>query len=77
MKPRRILDVDGVFLFLLVVPMTDRVQAKKDLQSCCDELAKYQNLTRSGLRDAELKAIDAVMIRLKEQIKNLRNMLHA
>lgn len=45
--------------------MTDRVQAKKDLQFCCDELAKYQNLSRSGLRDAELKAIDAVMIRLK------------
>ena len=64
-------------LFLLVVPMTDRVQAKKDLQFCCDELAKYQNLSRSGLRDAELKAIDAVMIRLKEQIKNLRNMLYA
>ena len=57
--------------------MTDTVQAKKDLQFCCDELAKYQNLSRSGLRDAELKAIDAVMIRLKEQIKNLRNMLHA
>ena len=57
--------------------MTDTVQAKKDLQFCCDELAKYQNLSRAGLRDAELKAIDAVMIRLKEQIKNLRNMLHA
>ena len=57
--------------------MTDIVQAKKDLQSCCDELAKYQNLSRSGLRDAELKAIDAVMIRLKEQIKNLRNMINA
>ena len=65
------------FSFLFEVIMTDRVQAKKDLQFCCDELAKYQNLSRSGLRDAELKAIDAVMIRLKEQIKNLRNMLYA
>ena len=57
--------------------MTDRVQAKKDLQFCCDELEKYQNLSRAGLRDAELKAIDAVMIRYKERINNLRNMLHA
>ena len=66
-----------VGLFLLVVTMTDTVQAKKDLQFCCDELAKYQNLTRSGLRDAELKAIDAVMIRYKERINNLRNMINA
>ena len=57
--------------------MTDTVQAKKDLQFCCDELAKYQNLSRSGLRDAELKAIDAVMIRYKERINNLRNMINA
>ena len=55
--------------------MTDRVQAKQDLQFCCAELAKYQNLSRSGLRDCEMKAIDAVMIRLKERIRNLRNIL--
>ncbi|MEQ1127877.1 hypothetical protein [Acinetobacter johnsonii] len=52
--------------------MTDRVQAKKDLQFCCDELSKYQNLSRSGLRHSELIAIDSVMIRLKDRIKNLR-----
>ena len=52
--------------------MTDRVQAKKDLQFCCDELSKYQNLSRSGLRYSELIAIDSVMIRLKDRIKNLR-----
>ncbi|WP_171263379.1 hypothetical protein [Acinetobacter sp. ANC 4648] len=51
--------------------MTDRVQAKKDLQFCCDELSKYQNLSRAGLRHSELVAIDNIMIRLKEQIKNL------
>ncbi|WP_162841306.1 hypothetical protein [Acinetobacter sp. MF4642] len=52
--------------------MTDKVQAKKDLQFCCDELSKYQNLSRSGLRHSELIAIDSVMIRLKDRIKNLR-----
>ena len=57
--------------------MTDTVQAKKDLQSCCDELAKYQNLSRAGLRHSELIAIDGIMIRLKEQIKNLRTALYA
>lgn len=53
--------------------MTDHVQAKKDLQFCCDELSKYQNLSRTGLRHSELVAIDNIMIRLKEQIKNLSN----
>ncbi len=55
--------------------MTDTVQAKKDLESCCAELSKYQNLSRSGLRHSELIAIDNVMIRLKERIKNLRVVL--
>ncbi|WP_171264889.1 hypothetical protein [Acinetobacter sp. ANC 4654] len=56
--------------------MTDRVQAKKDLQFCCDELSKYQNLSRAGLRHGELVAMDNIMIRLKEQIKNLRQTLY-
>ena len=75
-KPRRILDVDGVFLFLLVVFMTDKVQAKKDLEFCSAELSKYQDLCRTGLRHSELIAIDNVMIRLKERIKNLREALY-
>jgi hypothetical protein len=57
--------------------MTDRVQAKKDLEFCSAELSKYQNLSRSGLRHSELIAIDSVMIRLKERIKNLRDALYA
>jgi hypothetical protein len=57
--------------------MTDRVQAKKDLQFCCGELSKYQTLSRTGLRHSELVAMDNIMIRLKEQIKNLRTVLHA
>ena len=64
------------FSFLFEVTMTDRVQAKKDLQFCCDELIKYQNLSRTGLRHSELVAMDNIMIRLKEQIKNLRTVLH-
>ncbi|WP_171263032.1 hypothetical protein [Acinetobacter terrae] len=57
--------------------MTDRVQAKKDLQFCCDELSKYQNLSRTSLRHSELVAMDNIMIRLKERIANLRMVLHA
>ena len=56
--------------------MTDRVQAKKDLQFCCDELSKYQNLSRTGLRHSELVAMDNIMIRLKERIANLRTALY-
>lgn len=55
--------------------MTDTVQARKDLELCSAELSKYQNLSRTGLRHSELIVIDNVMIRLKEQIKNLRVVL--
>lgn len=65
------------FSFLFEVPMTDRLQAKKDLQFCCDELSKYQNLSRTGLRHSELVAMDNIMIRLKERIANLRTALYA
>ena len=56
--------------------MTDKVQAKKDLEFCSAELSKYQNLSRTGLRHSELVAMDNIMIRLKEQIKNLREALY-
>ncbi|WP_312080097.1 hypothetical protein [Acinetobacter schindleri] len=55
--------------------MTDKVQAKQDLEFCSVELSKYQNLSRSGLKRHQMIAIDEVMIELKQRIKNLRNML--
>ena len=78
-------DLSGVFLFLFelsgnsgrLVPMTDKVQAKQDLEFCSAELSKYQNLSRSGLTRNELLAIDGIMIKLKERIKNLRFALYA
>lgn len=65
------------FSFSIGDYMTDKVQANKDLQFCCDELVKYQNLSRSGLTMAEMIAIDGIMIKLKERIKNLREALYA
>ena len=56
--------------------MTDRVQAKQDLEFCSAELSKHQNLSRSGLTRNELLAIDGIMIKLKERIKNLREALY-
>lgn len=56
--------------------MTDKAQAKQDLEFCSAELSKYQNLSRTSLRHSELIAIDGVMIRLKKRIKNLREALH-
>jgi hypothetical protein len=78
-------DLSGVFLFLFELFgnseglgfMTDRVQAKQDLEFCSAELSKYQNLSRSGLTRNELLAIDGIMIKLKERIKNLREALYA
>ena len=55
--------------------MPNKCDVKKDLDYCSAELEKYQGLSRAGLRDNELKAIDSVMIRLKERIKNLWMML--
>jgi hypothetical protein len=57
--------------------MTDKVQVKQDLKFCSAELSKYQNLSRSGLTRNELLAIDGIMIKLKERIKNLRVALYA
>ena len=65
------------FSFLIGDSMTDKVQAKKDLEFCSAELSKYQNLSRSGLTRNELLAIDGIMIKLKERIKNLRFALYA
>ena len=57
--------------------MTDKVQAKQDLEFCSAELSKYQNLSRSGLTRNELLAIDGIMIKLKGRINNLRTALYA
>ncbi|MEF9984692.1 MAG: hypothetical protein RR710_09160 [Oscillospiraceae bacterium] len=71
-KPRAICTIGGVYLFLLGDVMTDKVQAIKDLKFCSDELSKYQNLSRSGLTRDEMLAIDGIMIKLNERVKNLR-----
>ena len=76
MKPRSICIIGGVFLFLLDGLMTDKVQAKKDLEFCSAELSKYQNLSRSGLTRDEMLAIDGIMIKLKQRVKNLRTSLY-
>ena len=57
--------------------MTDKVQAKKDLEFCSAELSRYQNLSRSGLTLNEIRTIDGIMIKLKERINNLRTALYA
>ena len=64
------------FSFLIGGPMTDKVQAKQDLEFCSAELSKYQNLSRSGLTLNEMRTIDGIMIKLKERIKNLRVALY-
>ena len=76
-RPRWDNKLGGVFLFLLVDAMADKVQAKKDLEFCSAELSKYQNLSRSGLTLNEMRTIDGIMIKLKERINNLRTALYA
>ena len=57
--------------------MPDRLQAKRDLEFCSAELSKYQSLSRSGLTRNEMLAIDGIMIKLKDRIKNLRVALYS
>ena len=56
--------------------MTDKVQAKQDLEFCSAELSKYQNLSRSGLTRPQMMVIDEIIIKLKERINNLRFTLY-
>ncbi len=56
--------------------MTDKVQAKQDLEFCSAELSKYQNLSRSGLTRHQMIVIDEIIIKLKERINNLRFTLY-
>lgn len=56
--------------------MTDKVQAKKDLEFCSAELSKYQNLSRAGLTRHQMIVIDEIIIKLKERINNLRFTLY-
>ena len=64
------------FSFLIGDYMTDKVQAKQDLEFCSAELSKYQNLSRTGLTRNEMLAIDGIMIKLKDRIHNLRTALY-
>ena len=53
----------------------DVKEAQKNLNELHDELVKYQNLSRSGLKRHQMIVIDEIMIELKERIRNLRNVL--
>lgn len=55
----------------------DTSEAKKNLKKYSDELSRYQNLSRTGLSRDEMLVIDNIILRLKNQINNLRSMLNA
>lgn len=83
-EPRSICIIGGVFLFLFELSgntgglgfMTDRVQAKQELEFCIAELSKYQNLSRSGLTRDEMLVVDGIMIKLKERVRNMCAVLY-
>lgn len=53
----------------------DKNEGKKNLDKVSLELERYQNLSRTGLSRDEMLVIDRIIVRLKEQIKNLRTAL--
>ncbi|HDV0601920.1 TPA: hypothetical protein RHH93_003071 [Acinetobacter baumannii] len=55
----------------------DTNEAKKNLNKYSDELNRYQNLSRTGLSREEMLVIDNIILRLKNQINNLRSILNA
>ena len=84
-KPHRILNVDGVFLFLfelsgntgrLGFPM-DRVEAKRNIEKYEAEITKWQALSRGLMSRDEMMLVDKKIAQFKERSKNLRNMLNA
>lgn len=76
MKPCQILVIGGAFIFSGGC-MTDIVEAKKNLDKYSEELSRYQNLSRTGLSRDEMLVIDSIILRLKNQINNLRSILNA
>ncbi|WP_407493715.1 hypothetical protein [Acinetobacter baumannii] len=76
MKPCQILDIGGAFIFSGGY-MTDIIEAKKNLDKYSEELSRYQNLSRTGLSRDEMLVIDSIILRLKNQINNLRSILNA
>lgn len=54
----------------------DKIDAKRNLNKCSEELSRYQNLSRTGLSRDEMLVIDRIIVRLKSQIKNLRIALY-
>lgn len=62
-----------VLAFLGVI--MDKNEGKKNLDKYSLELERYQGLSRTGLSRDEMLVIDRIIVRLKEQIKNLRTAL--
>ena len=75
-RPRSILHIVGVFLFLLVVVM-DTIEAKRNIEKYEAEITKWQALSRGLMSRDEMMLVDKKIAQFKERSKNLRNMLNA
>lgn len=54
----------------------DKNEGEKNLDKYSQELERYQNLSRTGLSRDEMLVIDRIILRLKQQVNNLRTALY-
>ena len=73
-KPRRILDVDGVFLFLLVVTM-DVIEAKRNLERYRINVAALKKVHPQDLSVDELNTVALVIRKQNRLINNIEESL--
>lgn len=55
----------------------DQLEAQRNINLYVSEINKYQSLSRSLMTRDEMIVIDQKIMRLKERVKNLREVLYA
>jgi len=59
----------------LVGDPMDKIEAKQNLRSLCDEIEKLQNLSRGLMTAKEMIDVDSKIRRHRQQVKNIKVML--
>ena len=77
MNPRYILDIGGVFLFLLVVVMVDRVEASKNLEILKANQVRLMNYNHLFSSHAFKQDCGAELKKIGRQIYNIEKQLNA
>ncbi len=53
----------------------DKIEARRSLDALHDELAKYQNLNRTFMNSKQMIAVDEVMSKIRDRMRNIKSLL--